>query len=166
MSMLKSIIFGRSSGLRRSLLKRIFSGTSNQGQEDTSPSSSYSAPVENGVVAGGTIKMEPPKDITPPDGYEVVLHKDALQEGELAEVIIAGTAIVIAKVNGEFLAAANTCPHAGGPLADGDLDGSVLSCPYHGWGFDLKTGSCQTNPSVELPTYSALVEGDGVCVQI
>ncbi|MAA79056.1 MAG: non-heme iron oxygenase ferredoxin subunit [Deltaproteobacteria bacterium] len=110
--------------------------------------------------------MEPPKDITPPDGYEVVLHKDALQDGELTEVIIAGTAIVIANVGGEFLAAANTCPHAGGPLVDGELTGSILSCPYHGWGFDLKTGLCETNPSVQLPIYSALVEGDGVCVRI
>lgn len=166
MSLLKSIIFGRPDGLRRSLLNRIVSGTRSSSQEDTSPSSSYSAPIENGVVAGGSVKMEPPKDITPPDGYEVVLHKEALQEGELTEVIIAGTAIVIAKVDGEFLAAANTCPHSGGPLADGDLDGTVLACPYHGWGFDLKTGSCQTNPSFTLPTYSALVEGDGVCVRM
>jgi nitrite reductase/ring-hydroxylating ferredoxin subunit len=167
MSIFKSIIFGRPNGLRRTLFRRVFTGGDHTPGEDTSPSSSYSAPVsEQGVVAGGTVKMEPPKGITPPDGYEVVLHKDALKDGEMTEVIIAGTAIVIANVGGTFLATANTCPHAGGPLVDGTLDGSVLSCPYHGWGFDLKDGSCQTNPSVQLPTYSALVEGDGVCVQI
>lgn len=166
MSIIKNIILGRPNGFRRSFLKRFVSPNNGVHQEDTSPSSSYSAPVEHGVVAGGSVKMEPPKDITPPDGYEVVLHKDALKDGELTEVIIAGKAIVIANVGGEFLAAANTCPHAGGPLAEGDLSGTVLSCPYHGWGFDLKTGACQTNPSAELPIYSALVEGDGVCVQI
>ena len=128
MSILKSIIFGRPNGLRRTLFRRV-SSYGHDDEEDTSPSSSYSAPVsEQGVVAGGTVKMEPPKGIT--------------------------------------LATANTCPHSGGPLVDGMLDGSILTCPYHGWGFDLKDGSCQTNPSFQLPIYPALVEGDGVCVQI
>jgi len=163
--MIKSIIFGRSNGVRRRILRRIIAIFSHQ--EDTSPSSSYSAPVpDQGVVAGGAVKLEPPKDITPPDGYEVVLHKDALQSGEKTEVIIAGTAIVIANIDGEFYAAANTCPHAGGPLVDGELEGHSLFCPYHGWGFDLKTGACETNPTTHLPIYPALVEGDGVCVQI
>ena len=165
--MFKRIIFGRPNGLRQRLFRRIFTTDARRVQEDTSPSSSYSAPApDQGVVAGGSVKLEPPKDITPPDGYEVVLHKDALKDGELTEVIIAGTAVVIANIGGTFFAAANTCPHAGGPLVDGDLSGSVLSCPYHGWGFDLKDGSCKTNPSVQLPIYPALVEGDGVCVQI
>ena len=78
--MFKSIIFGRPNGIRRTLLRGIFQKLFRQ--EDTSPASSYSAPSpDQGVVAGGSIKLEPPKDITPPDGYEVVLHKDALLEG-------------------------------------------------------------------------------------
>ena len=164
MSFLKSIIFGRPNGIRRGLFRRFFSKESDLA-EDTSPSSSYSAP-DQGVVAGGSVKLEPPKDITPPDGYEVVLHKDALKNNEVTEVIVAGSAIVLARLEDEFYAAANTCPHAGGPLADGMLDGSVLSCPYHGWGFDLKDGSCQTNPSFSMETYDVQIEGDGVCVRI
>jgi nitrite reductase/ring-hydroxylating ferredoxin subunit len=166
MSIFKSIILGRPNGLRQTLLRRV-SGYGHREDEDTSPSSSYSAPdSEQGVVAGGAIKMEPPKDITPPDGYEVVLHKDALMDGEIAEVIIAGTSIIVAKVEGAYLAAASTCPNNGGPLVDGTLEGTIITCPYHGWSFDLKDGSCITNPSYQLPVYPALVEGDGVCVQI
>ena len=160
MSLLKSIILGRSNGLRRKFFRSIFS----QGV-DTSPSSSYSAPApDQGVVAGGSVKLEPPKDITPPEGYEVVLHKDALKEGEKTEVIIAGTAILIANVDGEFYALSSTWRDS--PLVDGELTGSIITCPYNGWDFDVKDGSCKTNPTITLPTYPSLVKGDGVCVQI
>ena len=106
------------------------------GGSDTSPNASYSAPSEPvvniGVTAGGANAVEPPKDVTPPDGFEVVLHKDALSPGEVTEVIIGGTAIAIANVDGEFHALSNACPHAGGPLGEGQLEGSLLRCPYHG----------------------------------
>ena len=164
MSLLKSIIFGRPNGIRRGLFRRFFSKES-KGSEDTSPSSSYSAP-DQGVAVGGSIKLEPPKDITPPDGYEVVLHKDSLQDGEMTEVIIAGSAIVIALVDETFYAAENTCPHAGGPLVDGMLEGKILSCPYHGWGFNLENGRCETNPSFSISTFDIQLEGDGVCVRV
>ena len=162
MSLFKSIIFGRPQGIRQRILRRLFS---KKASEDTSPSSSYSAP-DQGVTAGGSVKLEPPKDITPPDGYEVVLHKESLKNGEITEVIIAGTAIVIARVDEVFYAADNTCPHAGGPLVDGMLDGLILSCPYHGWGFDVKDGSCKTNPDMSIAIYDVQLEGLGVCVRI
>ena len=178
MALWKDIVFGRPNGYRQKVWK-MFNGS----KEDYSPSSSYSAPAANSdsqstkyqstkyqsseyKSGSDSSKLEPPKDITPPDGFEVVLHKDALKPGEVTEVIIAGTAIALSNVDGKFYATSSTCPHADGPLAEGDLDGGILVCPYHGWGFDVKTGACQTNPDILLPTYEALLEGDGVCVRI
>jgi nitrite reductase (NADH) small subunit len=43
-------------------------------------------------------------------------------------------------VGGEVLAINAICPHRGGPLANGQLDGHVLACPWHGWTFDVRTG--------------------------
>ena len=161
--MLKHIFFGRPNGIRRSISRRLFAVLSNS--EDTSPSSSYSAPsVDQGVVVGGAVKLEPPKDITPPDGYEVVLHKDALQEGEKTEVIIAGTSILIVNVEGSFYALASTCTN-GSALVDGELNGFIITS-YHGLDFDVSNGSCKTNPALTLATYPSLVEGDGVCIQV
>ena len=161
--MFKSIIFGRPNGIRRILLRRLFQIFSNQ--EDTSPASSYSAPnPDQGVVVGGSVKLEPPKNITPPNGYEVVLHKEALQNGEKTEVIIAGTAILIAKVEGVFYSLSSTCSN-GTPLVDGELKAYIITS-YHGLDFDITDGSCKTNPEITLPTYPILVEGDGVCVQV
>jgi len=161
-SVLKAILFGREKGIRRTFLSRF------SGSEDTSPNSAYSAPVEVevGVAYGGANKMEPPKDITPPDGFEVILHREALKSGEVTEVIIAGTAIAVANVNDEIFALSNTCPHAGGPLAEGSLLEFNLSCPYHGWGFDVRTGKCQTNPEHQVEIYATHIEDDAICVKI
>ncbi|MCB9758925.1 MAG: Rieske 2Fe-2S domain-containing protein [Alphaproteobacteria bacterium] len=110
--------------------------------------------------------VEPPKDVTPPDGYEVVLHKNALEPGEVIEVIIAGKAIAVANVGGAWHACSNACPHAEGPLGEGRLEGHVLTCPYHGWQFDLRDGTCLTSPGDTIATYPVEVVGDAVCVAV
>lgn len=43
-------------------------------------------------------------------------------------------------VGGEVFAINAVCPHRGGPLANGKLDGHVVTCPWHGWTFDVRTG--------------------------
>jgi len=166
MSILKTLILGRENGIRRGLLRAILGGG---GPPDTSPNSSYSAPAPAAPppaeVALG-LQPEAPKDITPPEGFEVVLHKDALAPGKITEIIIGGKAIAVANVDGEFHACTNSCPHAEGPLGEGTLRGSVLACPYHGWEFDIVGGTCLTNPDVELETFEVQIEGDAVCVRV
>ncbi len=169
MGLLKTILLGRDNGIRSKVRKSLFGGST----EDTSPGSSYSAPGGNTdraapppAEAALGLFPEAPKDTNPPAGFEVVLHKDALKPGKVVEIIIAGKAIAVANVDGEFFACTNSCPHADGPLGDGSLAGSVLSCPYHGWSFDLKDGSCKTNPDFTLKTYEVAVEKDAVCVKI
>lgn len=50
--------------------------------------------------------------------------------------------IALFNINGKIYAIDNECPHAGGPLAEGDINDTVVKCPWHGWEFDLKTGAC------------------------
>jgi nitrite reductase/ring-hydroxylating ferredoxin subunit len=57
-------------------------------------------------------------------------------------------------------AVSGACPHAQGPLADGSLDGAVLTCPFHGWTFDVRTGHCLVDPTNPVPVFKA-VERDG-----
>jgi nitrite reductase (NADH) small subunit len=64
-----------------------------------------------------------------------------------------------------FFATDNTCPHRGGPLAEGDLIGNEIVCPWHLWGFDLATGFCPGNPEIRVPTHEVRVEGDRVMVK-
>lgn len=169
MGLLKTIILGRENGIRSKVRSKLFGGST----VDTSPDSSYSAPRSEAARAAPApaeaalgLSPEAPKDVTPPEGYEVVLHKDALEEGRVVEIIIGGKAIAVANVGGEYFACTNSCPHADGPLGEGSLEGSVLSCPYHGWQFDLSDGSCLTNAEVTLKTYDVAVEKEAVCVRL
>lgn len=49
----------------------------------------------------------------------------------------------------------NTCPHAGGNLAAGTLDGHIVSCPWHHWKFDVRTGTCVDAPRARVRRYNA-----------
>ena len=169
-STIKKLVLGRPNGFRRKIVSMVFNDS-----EDTSPNASFSSPMggrEDVDLSSATVSssLEAPKDVTPPEGFEVVLHKDALEEGAIVEVIIAGTAIAVAKANGNVYAFSNTCPHAGGPLSEGSLeigdDHVWVRCPYHGWDFDLDSGACMTSPDSTVGCYETHLEGDAVCVKI
>ena len=168
MSLLRTLLMGRENGVR-SKIRTVLSGGSTEAP-DWTPGSSYSAPSyqpsTSVVNAESAERPEPPRDVTPPEGFEVVLHSDALKPGEVSEVIAGGTAICVANVEGNFYAISNTCPHADGPLGEGPLNGSLVSCPYHGWEFDVTDGSCKTNPSGSVMTYEVKVERNAVCVRL
>ncbi len=58
------------------------------------------------------------------------------------------------------------CPHQGGPLGQGQLCGKVLTCPWHGWQYDITTGAHSINPGIGHPTFPAKVEEGRVWIQI
>lgn len=74
--------------------------------------------------------------------------------------------LAIFNVEGKFFAIDNSCPHRGGPLGEGDLDGTKVTCPWHSWQFDVVTGACTDIPDEKIKTYSCKVEGDEVFVDI
>jgi nitrite reductase/ring-hydroxylating ferredoxin subunit len=59
-----------------------------------------------------------------------------------ALVELNGREIVLFRVEGEIHAFANACPHEGNPLIEGEIRGDTLTCAYHLWRFDLRTGAC------------------------
>jgi len=70
--------------------------------------------------------------------------------------------IAIFNVAGEYLAIEETCPHAGGPLHEGTLEGCSVRCPWHDWRFDLETGRCDLNPKVRLVRYPVRIKAGRV----
>jgi len=54
--------------------------------------------------------------------------------------------VALFNVDGELFALDNTCPHAGGPLGEGTLQGDLVRCPWHGWKFNVRTGYCLKHP--------------------
>lgn len=84
--------------------------------------------------------------------------------GFVAEVN--GQSVAVFNVEGSYYAIDNTCLHRGGPLGEGELEGEVVTCPWHGWEYNVKTGACINNPSVCLKSYPVLVEGSELKVKL
>lgn len=75
--------------------------------------------------------------------------------------------IALFNVDGTFYAIGGTCSHRGGPLGEGSLQGTAVTCPWHGATFDVCTGKHLTPPAPqEVPSYKARVVGEDVEVEI
>ena len=89
-----------------------------------------------------------------------------LGPGEGRVVDVEGRSVALFNVDGRYYAIDNTCPHRGGPLGEGDLDGAVVACPWHAWRWDVTTGANVNNPAVKLPCYPVTEEGGGIFVEL
>ncbi len=89
-----------------------------------------------------------------------------LPPGSAKAVEVAGNAVALYNLDGTVFATANTCPHRGGPLGEGELDGQVITCPWHGFQYDVKNGTCLTNPALGLSCHPVRLEGDSILVQV
>jgi nitrite reductase/ring-hydroxylating ferredoxin subunit len=74
--------------------------------------------------------------------------------------------IALFNVDGVFHAIDNTCVHAGGPLGEGDLQGTTVLCPWHGWGYDVTSGEATHDPDTRLSCFAVKVAGDDILVEV
>jgi nitrite reductase/ring-hydroxylating ferredoxin subunit len=86
--------------------------------------------------------------------------------GTIRVVQVAGKTIAVANVSGEFHAIDNTCMHRGGPLGDGTLEGKIVTCPWHGWQFDVSTGKMAQNGAMGVLCYAVEVRDGEVFVDV
>ena len=71
--------------------------------------------------------------------YTKLASLNELPEGALIEVVQGNQPYALCNVAGEVHAMSGVCPHHGGPLGQGALDGSIVTCPWHAWEFDSGT---------------------------
>ena len=86
--------------------------------------------------------------------------------GEARVVEADGKTLALFNVDGAFYALDNDCPHRGGPLGEGDLDGTVVVCPWHAWRWDVRTGANVNNPAVKMPCFPVSVDDGRVFVEL
>jgi len=98
--------------------------------------------------------------------FQPAIAEDALPPGQAAEVTLGGRSIALFNVNGTFYAIDGRCPHRGGPLGQGFLDGSQVSCPWHNYTFDVTTGENVVSADLKVARYEVKVDGGKVCVRI
>lgn len=85
-------------------------------------------------------------------------------EGRVMEV--GGHTLAVFNIDGAFYCIDNACTHRGGPLGEGDLEGTVVVCPWHAWRWDVTSGANVNNPAVRVACFPARVQDGAVFVQL
>lgn len=81
-------------------------------------------------------------------------------------VSLNGQDVVLVNIKGEFFACENECPHQGSPMHSAIVKDGYISCPRHGYRFDLKSGRCLDNPAYTLKVYPLQVQGDEIHLEL
>lgn len=96
-----------------------------------------------------------------------VAEQDELEEGGLMAVEVDGDPICLARVDGVVYAFTDNCTHISGPLNEGDLEGCVLTCPWHGAQFDVRTGKVLRGPArQDIMTYPVKIEDESILISL
>lgn len=90
--------------------------------------------------------------------FVTVARADEIPAGTVTTVRAGEEEIALANVDGRFCAVQGKCLHLDGPLGEGMLEGRVLTCPWHGWQYDVCTGLNEFDHAIELETYEVRVE--------
>lgn len=85
-------------------------------------------------------------------------------QGRMYEVN--GRQVAVFNVAGLFHAIDNVCLHQGGPLAEGELDGCIVTCPWHGWTYDVGTGQSPDDPDTRVRRYDLKLDGGDILVAV
>lgn len=113
--------------------------------------------------------------------YVKAIDADKLQDGNKTKVSVQGHEIMLAMVGGNYYAIDAHCPHIGGDLSAGTLEGVIVTCPRHGSQFDVTDGHNvrwmkgsglmskafnAVSSAKPVKSYQVKVEGDAVMVEI
>ena len=86
--------------------------------------------------------------------------------GSSSELVAGDRIIALFNVDGEYYALDGVCPHQGGPLGKGLLNGEIVTCPWHGWQFNVCTGQHQTTQSLCHESFPVKIDAGSVFVDI
>ncbi len=106
--------------------------------------------------------------------FTVVGQTTDLAPGTTKPITVEGQKLVLANVGGQFYAIAQKCPHLGGNLSKGTLNGTILSCPLHKAGFDVISGAAVDPAKIlflkmktkNVSTYDVKIQGEDVLVGV
>ncbi len=92
---------------------------------------------------------------------------EELLDGQMKQVEVGGTKVLLARVDGVYHATGDRCPHYGGPLHEGTLCDGRITCPWHQGTFDVRTGDLlEPPPLAAIPSFAVRVEGGDVFVEV
>ncbi len=89
-----------------------------------------------------------------------------LPEGSAKAVELNGKTVALYNVGGEVFATDNTCLHQGGPLGEGFLEGDIITCPWHMWEYNVRSGENLGEASLKVATYPVKIEGGEILIEV
>ncbi len=90
--------------------------------------------------------------------FVVVARVQDIPAGQARAYAVCGRDIAVFNVAGKFYAIENSCPHQGGPLAEGWIDETIVTCPWHAWCFDVTTGDMTMGGYTSVDAFDVRVE--------
>lgn len=103
--------------------------------------------------------------ITPIEWHDAMALAE-LEPGCVAEIVIDGHVIALAHADGRYFAVDGICSHQGGPLGKGKLEATCLTCPWHGWQYDVASGKQLLSETIAQRRFPVRVEGDTIQIGI
>jgi nitrite reductase/ring-hydroxylating ferredoxin subunit len=100
------------------------------------------------------------------NGFVTVAQVGDIPSGQGRQVTVADRWVGLFNLDGTYHAVDNLCLHRGGPLADGVIRNCVVTCPWHGWQFDLRTGALVQDPAVGVTRHQTRVVGNDIQVRL
>ncbi len=101
-----------------------------------------------------------------PNFIKLTVQSDLPATDEAKEFPCGDKTICVANVNGSYSAMDNVCPHRGGPLGQGMIEGSKVVCPWHGWAWDVRTGAADQDPKTKVAVYPLKIENGDVLIEV
>jgi nitrite reductase (NADH) small subunit len=99
--------------------------------------------------------------------FTTVASVDDIEAGTGTVIDTGEATIALFNTDGDFYAIGNECTHQGGPLGDGELDDTTVTCPWHGAEFDVTSGDCLALPATNpVPEYEVKVEDGEIRVAL
>ena len=108
------------------------------------------------LVREGKVLREAPREVVDPNAPPPVVGGK--------RVMVDGKPVALFEVQGNLYAVDAVCPHEGGPLEQGVVEQGCVTCPWHSYKFNLKSGGCLNEPTLRISTYRVVKEGEGVRV--
>ena len=100
------------------------------------------------------------------DGFVKVGRIGDFAEGRLKKVQVAGEDVVVTCISGKIYAINGSCSHMGAPLDEGELEGTIVVCPWHGGQFDIMTGRVVSPPPMkDEATFEVQIRGSDVLLR-
>ena len=95
-----------------------------------------------------------------------IANTSEIAPGSAKECVVNGRIVALFRTEEGFHAIDGICAHAGGPLADGEVNGCIVTCPWHGWQYDISTGISCLSSQIRVQAFNVKVEGESIQVEI